>query len=141
MTFAVVLANFGPEMRPGGTYMKQLQSGDEIASHYEYYPPPTIFRLGTAITLYETLTNRWLVSMQLNHPVDNAENIALGTEIQILKFLFLRGGYKINTDEGKFTFGSGLKMPLLDYTLVMDYSYSDFGLLGDSQRFSLSFWF
>ncbi|NQS97040.1 MAG: PorV/PorQ family protein [candidate division Zixibacteria bacterium] len=140
MTFAVTLANFGPDMRPGGSYMNPVEGGDEIETKYQAFPPPTVFRLGSAISVYRNLTTRWLVSIQLNHPVDNAENIALGSELQTLKFLFIRGGYKVNYDEEVYSFGAGLEIPFKTYTLTVDYAYSDFGLLGDSQRFSLSFW-
>lgn len=141
MTFTVVLANFGPDMRPGGNYMRPVGNGDEVETNYQAFPPPTVFRLGSAMSIYRSQLSRWLVSLQVNHPVDNAENIAIGSEVQLLKFLFLRGGYKINYDAEKFTLGSGLDIPLSAYTLKLDYSYTDFGILGDAQRFSLSFWF
>ncbi len=140
MTFTVALANFGTNLRPGGTYTKTLISGDQVESKYQSFPPPTVFRLGSAISIYRTDMTRLLLSIQLNHPVDNAENIALGSELQLMKFLFLRTGYKINYDEERYSLGAGLKIPLQNYTLIIDYSYSDFGILGDSQRFAVSFW-
>ena len=141
MTFTVTLSNFGPNLRPGGSYMQPVESGEEIETQYQAFPPPTIFRLGSALSLYQTRMTNWLVSVQLNHPVDNAENFALGTELKLMKFFFLRGGYKINYDEERYTLGTGLELPMSSYTFKIDYSYSDFGILGDAQRFSLSFWF
>lgn len=140
MTFSVVLANFGPDMRPDGTYMQDIGNGGEVESRYQAFPPPTVFRLGSAVSLYRSQLSRWLVSLQLNHPVDNAENLAIGSELQLLKFLYLRGGLKINYDAEEFTLGGGLEIPLKSYTFMLDYSYTDFGILGEAQRFSLSFW-
>ena len=140
MTFTVVLANFGPNLRPGGSYMKLLENGDEVKSQYQSFPPPTIFRLGSAVSIYRSRMTSALISLQLNHPVDNAENITLGCEVKALKYLFFRGGYKINYDEEKTSLGWGLEIPLSNYTLKLDYSYSDFGLLGEAHRFTFTFW-
>jgi len=140
MTFTVALCNFGPNMRPGGTYMKPIESGEEIEAQYQAFPPPTIFRLGSAVTVFKNRMSSMLVSLQLNHPVDNAENIIIGGEARVLKLLFLRGGYKINYDEEKFAYGWGLDIPLNKYILKLDYSYSDFGVLGEAQRFTFTFW-
>jgi hypothetical protein len=118
-----------------------LEGGGEVSANYQSFPPPTIFRLGSAMSLYQNPQSEWLVSLQLNHPVDNAENIALGTELLLWKKMALRGGYKINYDEEEFTFGGGVKIPLKGYNLDIDYCYSDFGFLGEAQRFSMVFWF
>jgi hypothetical protein len=141
LTFCVALANFGPNMRPKGSYLEPLEGGGEVSANYQSFPPPTIFRLGSAMSLYQNPQSEWLVSLQLNHPVDNAENIALGTELLLWKKMALRGGYKINYDEEEFTFGGGVKIPLKGYNLDIDYCYSDFGFLGEAQRFSMVFWF
>jgi hypothetical protein len=140
MTFAVALSNFGPNLRPEGKYTQPLENGGEVESRYQSFPPPTVFRLGSAVSVYQEGNTDWLISLQLNHPVDNAENIVIGTEVRTLRFLALRGGYKINYDEEKFSLGAGIKIPLKSYDLDIDYSYSDFGILGEAQRFSLSFW-
>lgn len=139
MTFAVALSNFGPNMRPEGSYTQPLENGGEVEKKYQAFPPPTVFRLGSALSVYQTADAHCIVSIQLNHPVDNAENIVLGMEIKTLRFLYLRSGYKINFDEEKFSLGAGIEVPLSAYDLKVDYSYSDFGILGEAQRFSLSF--
>lgn len=44
------------------------------------------------------------------------------------------------TDEG-FSLGAGVNVPIGDYELVLDYAWTNFGFMDDTNRFSLSFKF
>ena len=48
----------------------------------------------------------------------------------------LRSGYKLNVDEESFTLGAGLSLPLSIAHANLDYAYTDFGRLGNANRFS-----
>lgn len=134
--FAVAITNFGNEMAPDG---KVLLWGKREKSDWQSFSPPTLFRLGFAFEPYQTAENRITTAIQLNHPNDNSENVALGLEYSWKEIFFLRGGYKLNVDEQNFTFGTGLAVPLGIARVTFNYAYSNFTKLGSAHRFSLIF--
>jgi len=139
LRFAVSLVNFGPNLKPPGTYSKKTKEGNDIQQQYEAFSPPTVFRIGSAMNFYENERSALIGSIQMNHPVDNAENAVFGLAYSFLKVLELRSGYKINYDEERFTFGAGLAMAIAATKLNIDYSYGDFGRLQTTHQFSISF--
>ncbi|MCB2211268.1 PorV/PorQ family protein [bacterium] len=141
LRLAVALMNFGPNTKPDGTYRTVDAEGDEFEKDFNAYSPPVEFRLGAAYSPIAIDQHKLLVSMQLNHPIDNAENLKLGAEYGFAGMMFLRGGYKLNTDEDRYTFGAGVRVPVGNVALSADYSYTDFGILDQSQRFSLGLTF
>jgi len=141
LRFAVSLVNFGPDLKPEGTYMKRTKDGGHTKEKYESFTPPTTFRVGTAMDVFSTEEYSVTTSFQVNHPVDNAENAVFGFEFDYLKYLYLRAGYRINYDEEKLTFGAGFLAPISITKLALDYSYKDFNNLGSTHQFSLGFSF
>jgi len=138
LRFCVALTNFGPQVRPGGSYTKPTIDGGEGTFSYAQYSPPTIFRIGSAMNFIDTKTNRFTGSIQLNHPVDNAENVVFGGEYTFMDILALRTGYKLNSDEGGLSFGAGLKIPMIGIrNFHFDYAYTDFGRLTSVHRFAV----
>ncbi len=157
LRIGVTLMNFGEQARPDGEYFTgeydevitigSPGDGQDAVSDttqvpimrpYKAYAPPSMFSLGAAMTIYADQMNRLMMSMQLNHPVDNAEDYRFGLEYGFMKRVFLRGGLKLNTDEDPWTAGIGVRTPVAGYTFNMDYSYTEFGLLEQTHRFSLS---
>ncbi|MBL7073949.1 PorV/PorQ family protein [candidate division KSB1 bacterium] len=136
--FAVSLTNFGPQLTPKGTLF--TTDGREVTS-FQSFNPPTIFRFGFAIELLQTSQQKLTTALQLNHPNDKSENLHVGFEYWWQRLLALRGGYKFNVDEETFSLGAGFIMPIVSYRLQMDYAFTQFGLLGNVNRFSLSFKF
>ena len=141
LRFAVSLSNFGPDMIPGGSYIKTTIEGEPKSENYEAFSPPTTFRVGTAMEVYESENYALTTSFQINHPVDNAENAVLGLEFAYLKRLYLRGGYKINYDEEKFTIGAGVDLPISSLNFSVDYAYKSFTNLGSTHQFTFDFQF
>jgi len=141
LRFAVSLSNFGPDMKPDGSYIKTTKEGTNYSENYEAFSPPTTFRVGTAMEVYETENYALTTSFQINHPVDNAENAVLGLEFTYLKRLYLRGGYKINYDEEKFTIGTGIDIPISSLNFSVDYAYKSFTNLGATHQFTFDFQF
>ncbi len=134
LRFGAALVNFGPEMRPSGTYLTE----EAASSRYEAFAPPTVFRLGAAMELLQWGPNSLLTSVQLNHPVDNSEDLSTGLEYRWAGHAALRVGYHAGRDEEKLTFGGGLRLPLRWTTLRFDYAYTDFGRLENAQWFTLT---
>lgn len=137
LRLGVALMHLGPNARPEGTYVGQDADGNPVQRQFNLYAPPTEFRLGAAMTAVAVGAHRVLTTVQLNHPVDNAENLKAGVEYELAGMIFLRGGYKFNTDEDRFSFGAGVRVPLGPVAFSADYSYTDFGILDQVQRLSL----
>ena len=81
------------------------------------------------------------IAADAQHPNDNAESLNVGAEYTLFNLISLRGGYKSlfldNTQEG-LTLGFGLNYNITDsFGLAVDYSYQDFGILENTQQFSL----
>lgn len=128
--FAVSIVNFGPNLQPAG----EKENGES----YQDFSPPTVFRFGIALEPYQTAMHKVTTTMQVNHPVDNAEDINLGAEYWWQELFALRAGFRTGTDEGGLSAGMGLKLSLgMIQPLMLDYGYSDLGRLGDIHRFSL----
>jgi hypothetical protein len=141
LRFAVSLVNFGPDLKPGGTYLKKTKEGGYSENKYEAFSPPTTFRVGSAMDVYSSERYCITTSFQINHPVDNAENAVLGLDFGLLKHLHLRSGYRINYDEEKFTFGAGFLANINQSKIAIDYAHKDFSNLTSTHQFTLGFQF
>jgi len=139
LKFAVSLSNFGPDMKPDGNYMKMTKEQTYYSENYEAFSPPTTFRIGAAMGVYNTKNYSLTTSFQVNHPVDNVENAVIGLEFTYLKKLYLRAGYKINYDEEKFTIGTGIDIPINILDFSVDYAYKSFTNLGSTHQFTIDF--
>ena len=142
LRFSASLSHFGPQAKPDGTFEKNVldtDTGEEktVTTEFESFSPPTVFRVGAAMKIWQTAQQSILFSLQLNHPVDNAENISTGLEYNYGNIFFLRGGYKINKEEENVSFGAGLIIPIGKLKLRVDYGYANFNHLSDPQRLSL----
>ena len=146
LRFCASLSHFGKQAGPNGTYLKRILdrgSGDEIEefTDFESFSPPTMFRVGGAIDPIEKENQHLTISLQLNHPVDNAEYIVTGAEYTFMNMLFLRCGYKSNKNEENLTLGAGLIVPIGSIKIRADYGYANFKHLSDPKRFSIGFSF
>ena len=142
LRFCASLSNFGPQVSPEGSYEKRIldqNSGSEIReiTNFEKFSPPTQFRVGAAIDPIDSNGQKLAFSLQLNHPVDNAEYIVTGFEYSYMKILFVRAGHKFNKYEEDLTFGIGLIVPVGPLLIRVDYGYANFNHLTDPQRFSI----
>jgi hypothetical protein len=132
--FAVTVSNFGNQLAPDG---QVVLVGKREKSDWQSFSPPTIFRIGFAFEPYQNEDNKITTSIQLNHPNDNSENVSTGIEYSWKNIVYLRGGYLFNVDEQNYSFGFGVNIPLRIAYCAVDYSYSNFTKLGNSQRFSI----
>jgi hypothetical protein len=144
LRFSASISHFGSQAKPEGKYLKNVldtDTGEEtiIETEFEEFSPPTVFRVGAAMDIYSFSGSTLIAAIQLNHPVDDAENIALGAEYLFLKMLSIRGGYKINKSEEDFSFGAGVKVPVGGIHLTVDYSYSFHGHLTNPTWLTIGF--
>ncbi len=135
--FAINMANFGPRLQPSGNYIYKTVSGELIQKEYQSFSPPTVFKVSVAFDPLADDGNKLSCISQLNHPTDNAENIALGLEYSLNDRLFLRGGYLINSRVENYSLGGGLKIDLPFAAFSFDYAYTGMSDLGGTSNFSL----
>ena len=108
----------------------------------ESFPMPTMFKVGTAMDVYQGENHNLLAAFQFDHPADNAERASLGTEYTLKAFqpnvtLQLRGGYRFNRDEERGTAGFGLEFPTGSASSMrVDYAWSQMNFLDDTHKFS-----
>jgi long-subunit fatty acid transport protein len=132
--FSAVVSNFGNQLTPEGT--AQPWESAAVAA-FQTFPPPTMFRIGFAWDPVSNETHVLTTSLQLNHPNDNAENLALGVEYGWQKTFYARAGYKINVAEEALTLGAGVEANIGVLALGVDYAYASFTNLGVVHRISL----
>jgi hypothetical protein len=107
------------------------------------YGLPVTFRAGLSTIIYKNSNMPFLVAVDLTEPSDNYRSMNVGGEWSFYDTVFLRAGYSsiFEPDSEKgVTVGAGLKfdIPSSDIPVLIDYSYEDFGILNNAQRFSLS---
>jgi hypothetical protein len=137
MRLAVALVNFGPDMTPGGKYVKRTGIVGAEAL-YQGFAPATEFKFGIA---FEPVVTPWLeslVDIEMMHPADNEETFRFGGEAVILKALALRAGYDEGADEMKMSLGAGVISRLYSREAVFDYAATFTDHLGTVHRFSLT---
>jgi hypothetical protein len=124
-------------------------------------PLPLIFSIGASISLYANEKNNFLVTADATKPQDAEQLIFAGGEYTFNDFVSVRGGWKFNysgiddskrnefdgevisvprTEEG-LSFGGGLNLPIGGNRVLVDYAYTEFGILDSVNRFSISVMF
>ena len=103
---------------------------------------PSIFRVGTSATVFQSASQRLIGSFEFSHPPDNSERMNVGAEYGFQKFMYLRGGYNINYDSEGLAGGVGFHLPVsVAGQSDIDYAYTDMGDLGGVHRISVQFVF
>ena len=117
--------------------MKIANFGSEVKFVHESYPLPTNFTFGLGMNAVDASEQKLLVSFSAVKPNDGQPLGQVGAEWDFRNILFIRTGYQLNHDVATFSFGGGLCMDISMYSLRVDYSYSDFILLGGVHRFGI----
>lgn len=135
----IAIQNIGSDMEYSGTINPEGRTQDFQGERVKL---PILFRVGSALSLYEREAHSVITAFDFTHPPDNAERASWGLEYAFNDYFFLRGGYKFNYDTEGLTTGLGIKFPTsVSSQSRLDYSYSDMETLGGSHRFSLTFSF
>jgi hypothetical protein len=135
--FAINMSNFGGRIKPGGTYQYKTSSGEWITKDYQSFSSPTVFKISAAFDPITTTDSKLTWMTQLNHPTDNAENVAMGLEYGYQGMFFLRGGYLFNSSVENFSVGVGLNFEIGRFNGIFDAAYTDMKDLGGTNVFSI----
>ena len=133
LRFGMTVRNFGPDMTFGTI--------KEIGFDSQDYPLPMDFRFGAAMTLYEYNDSNLMFSFELSQPNDNLRRENVGLEYTFMDMLFVRGGYKLEYDGEDYAVGTGLKVPVGEYSTTFDASWQHSEYLNDLIKFSVGFAF
>ncbi len=151
---AMVMSNFGTELKLEGRDLivgydqmpeSTLNPHTEAKLSTESWPLPTIFRasmttdfVGVNGVFAVNTTHRVTAIFDVAHPNDNLEQFNFGAEYSFNERMFLRAGYKTQTDEEGLTFGAGFVLPFTStINMKIDYAYADFGIFDYVQQFTL----
>ena len=105
------------------------------------FPLPLTFKIGLAMDLVDSENHRFTLATDAIHPNDNSESLNVGAEYIFYNTIAFRVGYKSlfldNTEEG-LTAGIGLNYNFTtELGVRFDYAYQNFGILDNTQHFSL----
>jgi hypothetical protein len=105
------------------------------------FPLPLTFKIGLAMDLVNSENHRFTLAADAIHPNDNSESLNVGAEYIFYNTIAFRIGYKSlfldNTEEG-LTAGVGLNYDFnRELGIRFDFAYQNFGILDNTQHFSL----
>ncbi len=150
LSIGASLSNFGGDMQLEGRDLVRAFDADEenysndklnVNLQTDEFPLPLLFRFGLAYKFLAVENHVITIASDLVHPNNNAVSLNTGIEYTLYNTISIRGGYESLFDDSSekgLTLGFGLNNPysqVLDFTI--NYAYSDWGVLGDIQRFSL----
>ncbi len=118
--FGMSIVNFGPEIK----FIK------------EQYAIPTNFSFGAAIEPIKYGRHILTLAFSTIKSTDAEQKLRIGTEYNYNN-LALRAGYKFGLDEESWSVGCGLKIIIANLKMKIDYAYSNFGIIGDRNLFTL----
>lgn len=145
LRLGVSVTNFGSDVAPHGE--ATLLDGSTVSS-FQSYSPPTQFKFGLAFEPYQDDDQHITTSVQLNHPNDNAEDFRFGAEYAWSGWIRFRVGLRRSIGDAWFdksqrsaddySFGVGVASPLAFSNVALDYSFTNFNVLGAVHRLSCS---
>lgn len=121
-------------------------------------PLPLNFSVGGSIDVFSKEDHRVTFMADATKPQDADQLVFTGGEYMFSDLVAVRGGWKFNysgvddkkrnefdqreikaarTEEG-VSLGAGLKVPMGDKKLMLDYAFTEFGLLDNTHRFSIN---
>ncbi len=144
------VSNFGGEIRLAGRHLTTTHDPDPRVANFDRvpvdyrvsaYPLPLLFRVGISYSRDIGPFGDILFSMDVLHPSNTTESINLGMEYGFGNMFYFRAGYQNLFERDSInglTLGGGI-----DYYMAgkmgirVDYAWSDWGILENTQRFSL----
>jgi hypothetical protein len=129
------------------TQARFLETKEEEQQSYEI---PLVYRLGVSIDLLggEDLflggdPSQHVITLNADaiHTNDYKERLHLGLEYKFYDMFYLRGGYRLNYEEGNLSFGAGVSYEIDNLFLKFDYAYVSYDFLQSPHRFTVSLGF
>jgi len=154
LQIGTTIANYGSEMQLSGRDLRRAYDADE--AHYtndrlnvlfetDQFPLPLLFRFGVAYSFTLMNHHQFTVATDLNHPSNNVESLDMGMEWNYRQLIVGRVGYNSlfdDSSENGLSVGFGLTPRIGNSTRVgFNYAWSQWGLLGNVQRFSIELLF
>lgn len=148
------VANFGSDIQMSGRHLTTVVDPDQTLANFDRVPVnykvsayslPLLFRVGLAYTRNLGAFGSITLAGDVNHPSNATESINLGAEYGFANMFYLRAGYENlyeRDHQNGLTFGGGVeyfRRGLMGFRV--DYSWSDWGILDSTQRFSLGLMF
>lgn len=114
----------------------------EVTFDSEKTEIPLAFRIGLSMDLVDITEldpemHSFIFAVDANRPRDYYEQILLGGEYTFMDRFSFRGGYVFPADESNLSFGAGIRQPVGDRYVKVDYSYTAFGIFDNVQRLSI----
>jgi hypothetical protein len=121
-------------------------------------PLPLIFSVGASINLIQNEQSTMTMMVDATKPQDADQMIFTGGEYSFNNMFSVRGGWKFNysgvtdtkrnefdqriidaprTEEG-ISLGGGVKIPMGENRVLVDYAFTEFGILDNTHRFSIN---
>lgn len=123
--------------------MRWLNTREEEQQSFEL---PLVYRIGVSIDLLggEDLflggnpeQHRLAMNVDAIHTNDYAERLNLGMEYWAFNMFAIRGGYRLNYEEGSLSAGIGVNYDTGPVQLQIDYSYVQYDFLDSPHRFTV----
>jgi len=139
LMFGVAISNFGFNVTPGGEIGLVGISGNETTiDNFEEFSVPASFKMGFSGTAYEKGMHKVRALLQLNHPTDNQESLALAFEYSRNGILYLRTGYALGQAGTYPSLGGGINLYRRFGNLRIDYAFLAKNSMGISQQVTLA---
>lgn len=136
--------DFGTIFYPGwksfGFGVSVRNFGAELEYEQESFEMPLTFTIGVSMNLFDLISiedQKFLFSVDAEHPRDYTERIKFGAEYIFMDVLALRAGYKTNHDIEGFFGGLGVDVGLPGFGARIDYAYSDIQFFDAVHRFTI----
>ena len=151
----MAITNFGGKMQMDGRDLLRFididpsldGNNEQIISRLntEKYDLPLAFKIGIAYDMINSELQRVSIALDALSPNDYSEYVNSGIEYSFREMIFLRGGYKgmgAPNQEVGFSLGGGVNYSFdQSLTIKIDYAFTDFGRLENTQRLSLGLLF
>jgi len=151
LALAASISNFGGDLQLDGRDLLRPydddpgnSSNDQLNARLDTdpYSLPLYFRFGLGYEHVFSDMHTVVLATDLLHPSDNSEAVNVGAEYTFWDTLSLRGGAQALFEEdrtGSFSLGAGIRRRLPGgIRLSADYAYAQWGVLNDTQRFTVS---
>lgn len=132
LQFAVMIQNFGGNSSLSNSGQQiPVVFNRETGIGLDANTVPTVFKMGASMKPYKTDEQSLLVTLQLNHPNDNAENYRVGMEYEWMEIIYARAGYKLSVKHQSLpTFGFSYRTRLGGWPLYVDYGANPTNYMG-----------
>ncbi len=140
VVLAMSITSFGPDFKPGGSYVDP-RSGGGTEVDFAGFSPPTTFTLASSYRAWTDRRAALFVTGEFVRPADNDETLRFGAEVEVVDVLELRGGYDGASDALPWSGGVGVHFGGDRVATHIDYAFSSSEYFDRVDRISLRFEF